>query len=98
MKLLQTSNYNQKYYQPITREEWAIVVKRSKRMSTSLIFSKINYSIYKCTLLSNQITDILVEYYNIIIQSRFIPNRWLKVLDIILNKGKGSVLEKLRTI
>ena len=97
MKLLQTSNYNQKYYQPITREEWAIVVKRSKRMSMSSIFSKRNL-IYKCTFLSNQITDILMKYYNIIIQKRFILSRWLKVLDDMLDKGKGLVLGKLRTI
>ena len=49
-------------------------------------------------IMNKQITDILVSYYNVIIPKGFYSSQWLKVLNIILDKGKGPVLGKLRTI
>ena len=43
-------------------------------------------------------TQILVTYYNILIQNGYYPKRWLKILDIMLSKGKGMVIGKLRII
>ena len=53
---------------------------------------------YKCTLNSKKMTEILVQFYNQLIKKEYYPKRWLKVLDIMLEKGKGPVLGKLRTI
>ena len=42
--------------------------------------------------------SLLVKYYNQCLMREFYPNRQLKALDITLEKGKGPVLGKLRTI
>ena len=39
-----------------------------------------------------------MKYYNVIVMKGFYPSRWLKILDIILEKGKRPVLGKLCTI
>ena len=41
---------------------------------------------------------LLVKYYNHCIMKGFYPRRWLKALDVTLEKGKGPVLGKLRNI
>ena len=51
----------------IVKDEWEQAVKRSKRLSSSSIFSKRNYSMYKCLLRSEQITKILLKYFNLIL-------------------------------
>ena len=79
-------------------EEWRNVVKRAKKNSTLSVFSKRNYSLYKCSLESELLTSLLVKYYNIIIIKGFYSNQWLKILDVMLKKGKGLVLRKLYTI
>ena len=43
-------------------------------------------------------TAILVEYYNILIREGYYPKRWLNILDVILEKGKGPIIGKLWTI
>ena len=43
-------------------------------------------------------TNLLVTYYNIILKNRYYPTRWEKILDVMLSKGKGMILGKLRTI
>ena len=43
-------------------------------------------------------TKILVVFCNTIIRHGIYSKRWLKVLDIILEKGKGPILGKLYTI
>ena len=52
---------------PITEEEWIQTVKKAKRKSTSSIFSKRTYSLYKCALESNNMTKILVLFYNAVL-------------------------------
>ena len=78
--------------------EWIEVVKKAKRLSTSLIFSKRNYVMCKLLLHSKRMTKILVQYYNVIMQRNFYPSRWLDVLDVMLDKGKGPIVRRLRTI
>ena len=41
---------------------------------------------------------ILVNFYNLIIKQNFYSIRWLKVLDIMIEKGKGPVIRKLYII
>ena len=98
MKLLQKPNYEESPYIKITNEDWKSILRKSSRKSTSSIFSKRNYSMYKCTIESSRITTMLVDYYNIIIKNNFHPTRWLDILDLILEKGKGPLLGKLRII
>jgi len=45
-----------------------------------------------------EMTKILVLFYSVLIKKGFYLKRWLKVLDVILEKGKGPVLGKLHTI
>ena len=52
----------------------------------------------KCRIESEILTTILLRYYNTIIQREFYPEYWLKVLDMMLDKGKGLIIGKLQTI
>ena len=79
-------------------EEWQQAVKRAKKRSISSIYSKRNYTMYKCILNSLRLILVLVRYLNIIIKNQYYPEWWMKTLDIIIEKGKGLVLGKLRTI
>ena len=99
LKLLERMNQiDSTKYCLIEIEEWKIVMKRAKWLNTSSIFSKRNYSIYKCCLQSKKMISILVKYYNTIIKKEYYLKRWLQVLDVMLDKGKGLVLGKLRMI
>ena len=62
-------------YSQITKEEWISVVKKSKKKSLSSIFSKRNYSIYKCTIDNERFTNLLLQYYNTIIKLGYYPKR-----------------------
>ena len=59
------------------------------------MFSKRTYATYKCAINSIRMNMILIKYYNTIIKQRFYPKRYLKVLDVMLDKEKGPVLGKL---
>ena len=76
-------------------EEWVNIVKLAKKRSTSLIFYQRNYSIYKYAVESTKMNAILVKFCSIIIEQVHYPRRWLKILDIIIEKGKGLVFGKL---
>ena len=84
--------------QYITKEQWIDKVKKAKKQSASSIFSNRTYATYKCALSSEKMTEILVEFYNIIIEVGYYPKRWQNIVDIMLEKGKGPKLGKLRTI
>ena len=73
-------------------------MKKAKQLSSSSIFSKRNYAIYKCTLALERMTGILIKFYNAIVRKQYYPKRWLKVLNVMLDKGKGPMIGKLRTI
>ena len=79
----------------ISEIEWEKVVRKAKRKSASSIFSQRTYSVYKCALESKEMTKILVLFYNTLIKNGLYLKRWLKVLDVILEKGKGPILGKL---
>ena len=41
---------------------------------------------------------MLVKCYIILIKCNHYPSRWLKVVDVMLEKGKGARLKKLRIL
>jgi len=62
-------------FQAVTPEQWITEVKRSKKSSTSSIFSRRTYSVYKCALDSSRMTIILVTLLNIFLQRCYYPKR-----------------------
>ena len=70
LKLLQQPEEmrNKPHFQKITLQEWMEVVKTSEKRSTSSIFSKWTYIVYKCALESSWLTNTLLGFYNIIIE------------------------------
>ena len=53
---------------------------------------------YKYALESSKMVKILVIFYNIVVKKGYYLKRWIKLLTVILEKGKGPILRKLRTI
>ena len=72
-------------------------MKQAKRKSASSIFSKWNYSAYKCALESEKMTKILVRFYNTIVLTGYYLKRWTKLLAVTLEEGKWLILCKLPT-
>ena len=52
----------------------------------------------KCALERDHIVDVLVKCYNIVIKRNHYPRRWLKVVDVTLEKGKVPHLKKVDDI
>ena len=69
-------------------EDLTTVIKKAKRRSSSYIFSKRYYSVYKCAVESERMMQILLRFYNVIIKHQCYPGRWLDVLDVMLEKAK----------
>ena len=53
---------------------------------------------YKCALESSTMTKILVKFYTTVVRKGYYLKRWIKLLAVILEKGKGPIIGKLRTI
>ena len=79
-------------------EEWKNIVKKLKKCSALSIFSHQNYVIHKCMIESERINSILTRYYNLIISNCYFLIWWLKILDIIIEKGKSPTIGKLQII
>ena len=73
-------------------------VKASKKQSASSIFSRRTYAVYKCAILHKKMLAILLLFYNMILAQRYCLNRWLKVLEICMEKGKGPRIRHLRKL
>ena len=57
------------------------------------------FPIYLSVLfLSSLILSSIVLSHTIIIRKQYFPMRWMKILEVILEKGKGPVLGTLRNI
>lgn len=85
-------------FSPITISEWNNIVRKSKKTSTSSIFSLRTYAIYKCALKSERLTHLILSLLNITIKYSYALTRWKKIFDTVLEKGKEPVLGKLRII
>ena len=73
-------------------------VRKAKKNSASSIFSNQTYVVCKYALGCDQMMMILVTFYNLLIKTGYYPKRWTKLVDTILEKGKGPILGKLKTI
>jgi len=82
----------------ITEDKWKFILLKSKKKSISSIFSNRIYSMYKCALSNKRLIIFLVRFYNIIVEKQYFPTRWQKMLDVMIEKNKGPVIGKLRTI
>ena len=47
---------------------------------------------------SDRMVKVLVKFYNITIKHNHFINRWLNILDVMIEKGKGNKINKLRVI
>ena len=45
-----------------------------------------------------RMTTVLVHLHNATLKHKHYPKRWLDVLDVMIEKGKGSRINKLRVI
>ena len=92
------NHYNTNQYKEITLEEWIKVVKQVKKTSTSSIFSKKTYTICKCSLAYKDFTKMLIQFYNLVLRQDYKLQRWTKIVEVILEKGKELLINKLQTI
>ena len=53
---------------------------------------------HKCSIENERLTNILIKFYNLIMEQNYYLNWSKKILNIIIEKGKGPTLRKLRTI
>jgi len=99
LKLLKKpQNIINSYPNQISEEMLVTAVKKSKKQSTSSIFSGCTYAVYKYAILHERMLIILLLFYNMILKQRYCLNRWLKILEIYIKKGKGPRLGKLRNL
>ena len=97
MKLIAKNDDKKKSkFTPITYDEWEKIVKKSKRRRSSSIFSNRTHAACKCALSSRTMTELLIKFYNVIMEKGLFVERWTRILDTIIEKGKGPVLGKLR--
>ena len=82
----------------ITEVEWEREVALAKKSSASSIFSNRTYTVCKCALPCKRLTATLVSFYNMLLKHMRYVKRWLNIVDMMLEKGKGPTLGKLRTI
>ena len=85
-------------FKPITVDDFVSVVRKAKSRSTSSIFSERTYATYKCLICFPKLTALYVKFLNLVIQKKHVLNRWLDIVDVVLEKGKGPRLDKLRII
>ena len=101
LQLLKSKDYQNKYtkeFNEITIEDWRAVVAKCKSKSMLSVFSKCTYMVYKIIARNNRFMYVLLLFYNLVLKKRIVLNRWRNILDVILEKGKGLVLGKLRII
>ena len=74
------------------------MVKRSKRKSVSSVFSRRTYVVYELVNNNKNFLEVLVLFYNLVLKKGIVLKRWQDILDVMLEKGKGPLLGKLRMI
>ena len=57
-----------------------------------------DHSACKCALGSERMVHMLVKRYDAIIKFNHYPERWLKKIDVIIEKGKGPRIKKIRIL
>ena len=59
----------------------------------SSTFSKRDYSVHNYAIYCERMVDVLVRFYNAMLKYNHFPSRWLNVLDVMIEKGKGKRIE-----
>ena len=72
-----------KDFNPMGIEYWICVVRKSKK-GAHLNFSNRNYAMHEVAFSNEKITNLLVAHCNTIITVQFFPERWLKILVVII--------------
>ena len=70
-------------------------IKKEKRI---FCFSHRTYVVYKLLLANEEFTQILITFYNIVIEKGIILERWRNMIDTMIEKGKRPYIDKLRII
>ena len=87
-----------KEFNGLIEVDWRKVVKQCKRKSVSSVFSKRKHVVYKIVAQNERFMNVLILFYNLVIQKGIVLERWRNVLDVMLEKGKGPILGKMRII
>ena len=74
------------------------MVKRTKKKSVSSLFSKRTCVVYKLTVNNEEFMEVLMLFYNLVLQKGIVLERWRSAIDVKIEKGKGPILGKLRVI
>ena len=82
----------------LAEEDFRTLSKQSKRRSASSIFSKRDYSVCKCAMCCERTVKVLLRFYNVMIKHNHFPSRYLDMLDVMIEKGKGNKINKLRVM
>ena len=72
------------------------MVNKSNRISTLSVFSNSIHVACKCSLYYKNVKILLIKFYNIILEKVMYLEKWAKILDMIIEKGKGPILGKLK--
>jgi len=56
-------------------KEWNTVVKKAKKQSISLIYSRQTYAVYKTILSHLKLAQFLVRYFNILVDQQYFLER-----------------------
>ena len=62
------------------------------------MFSNRNDPIHECDLERERLTKIIVSYHNLLISNEQYPKIWANIVNIMLEKGKGPLVGKLRKV
>ena len=58
-------------FRPMEKDDWTKVVKKASKRSASSFFSKRNYAMCKMTLTHERMTNLLIKFYNMVIEVHF---------------------------
>ena len=67
-----SSNEELSNYNAITEDKWKEVIKKSKKKSILLIYSKRIYLVCKIMLESKRMTAVLIWFYNVVIKEEIV--------------------------
>ena len=99
LKLLnQNASAGMCFHNSMDADDWRKVVRKSKKSSSSFANLKREYSVHKCALNCDLMTDALIKFCNLIIKHNNYPERWLKSASLRIEKHKGPRLDKPRVI
>ena len=82
----------------VQMNEWKQVARKAKKTQHIIYVSRRDHVVHKCALESERMVEVLVQFHNVIMKHNHHPKRWLKVVDVVIEKGKGHRIEKSRIL